>query len=785
MATDTSRTQDAPTSSRDGSVLARRVMIRGQVQGVGFRPFVYNLASSLGLVGCVRNLCGEVEIHVQGERDALERFQKLLIEDAPPMARPSIARVDGSEVQRLEGFEISSSDASIGGDVHLPADRFLCETCLDELYDPANRRYRHPFITCTQCGPRYTLINALPYDRARTSMAAFGLCAACTAEYGNPGDRRFHAEPLSCPDCGPTLAFKSHATSPFSVRGSEAALAATVRTLRDGQVVAVRGIGGYHLICDAAIEQAIGTLRRRKRRPAKPLAIMFPLAGRDGLDHVRSSALLNEVTARALRDPARPIVIAPRRPGCGLAPGISPGLDTIGVFLPYSPLHALLTADFGAPLVATSANVSGEPVLTDPLDVEARLGNIADAFLHHDRHIVRHADDPVIHVVGGTARAIRLGRGTAPLECDLPRELQQPVLATGGHMKCAIGIGFGARAVLSPHIGELESPVARATFERLASDLPSLYGVSPAAIACDAHPAYHGTRWARARSIPVISVFHHHAHASAVAGEHAHIRRWLVFAWDGVGYGADGTLWGGEALLGSPGRWRRVASIRPFRPPGGDLAARQPWRSAAGAMWDAQLLFTPPLADKESAFVHMAWERAINAPSTSAIGRLFDAAACLVLGINETSFEGEAALRLEALATRASGARGVAPRLLSRWDGDGILRGDWSDLMAVMADPNGSPECKAHLFHRSLAAMLVDQACAIRDRLHDDSEAAFDAVGLTGGVFQNRLLSELVLEQLGSAGLRAYLPRQVPANDGGLAFGQIVEAAALMQAQAG
>lgn len=782
------RNQPDQPSTLDDRIYARRLVLSGQVQGVGFRPFVFNLASRLGLNGHVRNLSGRVEIHAQGTLGALDHFQKLLIEAAPTLARPILASVSDREPLRLAGFQITSSDACNPSDVHLPTDRFLCDECLHELFDTADRRYRHPFITCTQCGPRYTLIESLPYDRARTSMAAFELCEACRAEYGNPADRRFHAEPLSCPDCGPTLAFKSRNESPSSPPDNETALAAAITALRDGLIVAVRGIGGYHLMCDAANSQAVDTLRHRKHRPAKPLAVLFPLAGVDGLDVVRSCVTLDDASAQALKDPVRKIVLVPRQSNAKLAPQIAPGLDAIGVLLPYSPLHALLTSDFGAPLVATSGNISGEPVITEPAEAEARLGDIADAFLHHDRPILHPADDPVVRIIGGTARAIRLGRGTAPLELTLPTPLDKPVLACGGQMKCTIGIGFANRAVLSPHIGELESPRALAVFERLTSDLPSLYGISPQVVVCDAHPGYRNTRWALSGTRRVIKVLHHHAHASALAAEHPHIRRWLVFAWDGVGFGADGTLWGGEALLGSPGHWQRVASIRPFRPPGGDLAAREPWRCAAGALWEMDAPFAPALPENDARLTRTAWERNVNAPQTSAIGRLFDAAAHIIMSTRTASFEGEAAMHLEALAAATESANTTVPTPITL-DPKGVLRSDWSPLLTELADNSEAPRRRARLFHESLAAMLVDQACAIRDGNHDegphDGAAPFEAVGLTGGVFQNKLLTEIVLERLASAGLQSLMPVQVPANDGGLAFGQIVEATALLQNEAG
>lgn len=764
--------------------VARHLVVCGQVQGVGFRPFVYRLAVGLGVTGSVRNLSGRVDIHAEGGRRRLDEFQHRLIADAPPLSRPSIASVADVPMRFPRLFEIAGSDASGEADVHLPPDQFLCSDCLAELFDPANRRYRHPFITCTQCGPRYTLIERLPYDRANTSMAAFPLCPDCRAEYDSPGDRRFHAEPLGCPDCGPRLAFRGHGSDEI-VTGDEPALAAAVELLRGGSIVAVRGIGGYHLMCDAGNAAAVRALRQRKRRPGKPLAVLFPLTGDDGLDAVRTSVVLDEPAARMLRDPARPIVVVPRRDGSPLAAEIAPGLDAIGVFLPYSPLHALLASDLGRPLVATSANLSGEPVITDPVEAETRLSDVADGFLHHDRPILRPADDAVVQIAAGVSRAVRLGRGMAPLELTLPVPLDRPVLATGSQMKCAIGIGFGHRAVLSPHIGDLDSPRSMQVFERLAEDLPRIYDISPAIVVADMHPDYRAARWARSGNLPVVEVQHHHAHASALAGEYHGVGNWLVFAWDGAGYGSDGTIWGGEALVGGPGRWRRIASIRPLRPQGLDLAARAPWRSAAAAMWDAGLPFAPPMDPDAARLARLAWDRGINAPPTSGIGRLFDAAAALIMGTETVSYEGEAPMLLEALARQAVGSQVVPPRAPLVREEDGILRSDWRPLLPMLADRTVPPAVRACMFHLVLAEMLIDQVYAIRDELDAEGAPAFEMVGLTGGVFQNALLAEMVCARLEAAGFEAAMPARVPANDGGLAFGQIVEAAAVLNSKAG
>ncbi|HUO97047.1 MAG TPA: carbamoyltransferase HypF [Rhizomicrobium sp.] len=735
--------------------ISRLIVLGGQVQGVGFRPFVWRLAHSLGLKGAIHNSSGQVKIAVAGPMDAVARFERALFEDHPPLAKPRLIEARDWRAFDFADFRILDSRADEAADVHLPPDLFCCDDCVRELQTPGERRFRYPFTNCTQCGPRYTIIKALPYDRPGTSMAAFAMCPACRAEYENPGDRRFHAQPLACPDCGPQLTFRHDgATS-----SGEAALRSAVGLLRAGGIVAAKGVGGYHLLCDAADDAAVWRLRARKHRPHKPLAVMFPQTGVDGLDAVHTAVTLSEAEAAAVRDPARPIVLARRRQDCGLSAGIAPGLDALGVFLPYSPLHHLLLGEFGAPLVATSGNVSGEPVITGNDEAERRLGGVADAFLHHDRPIVRPADDSVVRAIAGAPRPVRIGRGMAPREIDTAGEFAVPTLAVGGHMKSAVALGWGKRIVVSPHIGELDSPRSLAVFEQVIEDLSALYRVDVQRIVCDAHPGYASTRWAVARGLPVTKVLHHRAHASAVAGEHPDIARWLVFTWDGVGYGEGGELWGGEAFAGSPGAWKRVASFRPFHLLG--EAGREPWRSACALMWESGRDFMSSVAGAELA--HAAWHKRLNTARTSAVGRLFDAAAALVLGVETASFEGQGPMMLEAVAEDVTDGAALP---LSR-DG-GVLRADWQPLPAMLTDGSMPASRRAGLFHDILARTLVAQAEALA--------GSFDAVGLSGGVFQNRRLAERVVALFSARGIRAFLPEGMPANDGGIAFGQLIEA---------
>jgi hydrogenase maturation protein HypF len=722
---------------------ARKWVFGGRVQGVGFRPFVYRVAHRYEIDGWVRNLSGRVEVLAQGDPDALRRFGAALVEEAPPLARPEKLSDAPAPRQKTRGFTIVDSRADEAGHARVPPDYFACEACLAELRDPRDRRYRYPFINCTQCGPRYTLIRSLPYDRVNTTMAPFALCERCAAEYADPLDRRFHAEPLACPDCGPRLGLRSGSAAP--VQG-EAALAACVAALAAGKVVAVKGIGGYHLMCDAANGSAVATLRARKGRPHKPLAVMFPALE----------------AAAMLRDPMRPIVLVPKDTAPGLAPQIAPGCSEIGAMLPYSPLHHLLLDDFGGPLVATSANLSGEPVLVDNAEVEARLGDVADAFLHHDRPIVRPADDPVYRVILGKARPLRIGRGNAPLEIELPAPLPRPVLALGGHLKNTVALGWQRRAIVSPHLGDMGAPRSLALLGEVARDLQALHGVNAESLVCDAHPGYGTTRLAARWGLPVTKVFHHHAHASALAGEFPCDGDWLVFTWDGAGLGEDGTIWGGEALLGRPGGWRRVASLRPFGLLGGERAAREPWRSALSLCWETGLGWSG--AREDVTLLRRAWERGLHCPRTSSAGRLFDAAAALLGLLTHTSFEGQAPMALEAAC--AGDAEAIALPLERR---DGLWRSDWQPLLERLQDARTSVSERAALFHATLAGALLDQARALR------TEHGISRIGLTGGVFQNRVLCERVAREAGREGFGVFVPERIPCNDAGLSFGQLVE----------
>jgi hydrogenase maturation protein HypF len=741
------------------------------VQGVGFRPFLYRLARRHGLGGWARNTVGEVEIVVCGPPAMLDEFSRAIVAEAPAIAAPRIRHKEIWTGETPERFSILASEAGAEPRIFVPPDYFTCGECLAELAEPGDRRFRYPFINCTQCGPRYTIIRALPYDRANTSMADFPLCEPCLAEYRQPADRRFHAEPVACPRCGPRLEWA--APGGTSALSGEDALRACVAALAEGRLVAVKGIGGYHLMCDAASEEAIARLRRLKPRPAKPLAVMFPLAGIDGLNAVRAAADPSPAESRLLLSYQRPIVLVRKRPGV-LPEGIAPGLVEIGAMLPYSPLHALLLGDLGRPLVATSANISGEPVLTQGSDVKTRLSHLLEGCLQHDRPIVRPADDPVWRTTGGMPRPLRIGRGCAPAELDLRTRLARPVLAVGAHMKNAIALGWQDRCVVSPHIGDMGSERSMAVFEQVAADLQALYGVRAEEIVCDAHPGYATARWARRCGLPLTEVLHHHAHASALAAEMTADGPQLIFAWDGVGYGGDGTLWGGEAFLGRPGAWKRVASFRPFRLSGGERAGREPWRSAAALCWETGTDWAacPDTGD----LARLAWERGLNTPVTSAVGRLFDAAAALTGLCQHASYEGEGPMRLE--ASLKGDAPDDAKALPLSTDPGGLLRADWAPMLAPLLDASRPLHERAAWFHESLALTAVAVFASLRE------SHAIGGVGATGGVLQNRRLSDRMQSLFGEVGVALALPARLPANDACIAFGQVVEQAAA-DAQAG
>jgi hydrogenase maturation protein HypF len=755
---------------------ARQLLLSGHVQGVGFRPFIYRLARKHELAGWVRNRVGIVEIFVQGRPEKIDFFLREIFSNKPAIAKPKLETDISADIADIDSFSILHSEGQVAANNSVPSDLFLCDDCLAELHDPGNRRYRYPFINCTQCGPRYTLIRSLPYDRDNTTMSDFQMCSACRAEYDDPEDRRFHAEPIACPECGPSLSLGKS----LDKNNKNKYIEYIVKVINDGKIVAVKGIGGYHLMCDATNDEAVARLREKKQRPHKPLAVMFPAPVDKPFFYAEKILMLSENDKEFLLQPARPVLMVRKKEPEGdvsdrnetdqLSESISPGLNEVGMMMPYSPLHHLLLDEFSGPLVATSANISGEPVLTDNDDVEDRLSHVADFYLHHDRPIERPADDPVFRNVSGQPRPIRTGRGSSPLELALPFTLDRTVLAVGAHMKNTIALAWADRAVISPHIGEMDSARSLDVFENTITDLQSLYGVEVEQLICDAHPGYTTTRWANKQKLPVDSVLHHHAHASAAYYECKSVveadKEIIMFSWDGVGYGEDATLWGGETFLGKPAAWQRVATMKPFYLPGGDKAGRQPWRSAAAVCWEAGLAYDQ-IPEKDS-LLQQAWQKSINSPQTSSVGRLFDAAAALTGVCSNASFEGQAPMEFEARCERY-GEQACHTVELDLESTGKLLNINWKPLMHTMLDSTLSAAARSAIFHDSLAQCILNQALLFREKYQ------VNTVGLSGGVFQNRVLTEKAIDLLATENFEVWLPMLIPVNDAGICFGQIIE----------
>ncbi|HVB69816.1 MAG TPA: carbamoyltransferase HypF [Acetobacteraceae bacterium] len=752
-----------------------RIAIAGAVQGVGFRPFVYRLAREAGLSGSVCNSGAGVLIEAEGAVPALTHFLERLAAEAPANAVVTDRQVVRLQARLTHGFTVAPSAADGPCSAVIMADLATCAACRDELRDPADRRYRYPFTTCVACGPRYSVIAALPYDRARTTLSRFPLCPACAAEYADPGSRRFHAESICCPACGPQLALWDADGSVLATR--EAALAGAVAALRAGWVVAVKGLGGFQLLVDARNDAAVAALRARKHRPRKPFALMVADLG--------VAIGLAEVSAaeRApLTSPAAPIVLLAPRPDAVqvLAQAVAPGAPCLGIMLPTTPLHHLLLRELGFPVVATSGNHAGAPILIDEHAARRALAGVADLFLVHDRPIAHAVDDSVVRVIAGGVTVLRRARGYAPLPLVWPA-VNAPLLALGGQQKNAVATGFAGRIFLGPHGGDLDGAAAQDAFARAADSLPALHRLRPARVACDRHPDYASTRHAEAHhaetlGLPVVRVPHHLAHALSGMVDRGLDGSLLAVAWDGTGYGGDGTIRGGEFLAIDPPRWRRAAYLLPFRLPGGEAAAREPRRAALGVLHAlhgaaaAEMTGLPPVAaftQAERRVLATMLARGVAAPLASSVGRLFDAVAALLDLCQRASFEGEAAMALEAAATGVEAAPLPAPMV----SGDRPLVVDWRPTLATLlaARAGGvSVGALAAGFHVALAAAIVAVARATDAR----------QVLLTGGCFQNARLTELAVAGLRAAGITPFCHRQVPPNDGGLAVGQIAFAAA-------
>jgi hydrogenase maturation protein HypF len=780
--------------------------IRGAVQGVGFRPHVYRLAGELQLDGWVVNDTRGVRLEVEGSRHTVERFARRLREDPPPRAIVHDCTEEWLAPSGLGPFEIRGSDS--GGElsaVILP-DLAPCPRCRAEVRDEGDRRHGYPFTNCTDCGPRLSIVRALPYDRPNTSMAAFVQCPACAREYGDPGDRRFHAQPNACPACGPHLVLLDGHGDPLSpasgAGGDHAIVDAAVGELGRGRIVALKGVGGFQLLVDATDEAAVQRLRRRKGRPHKPLALLVAdVAEARRLCHVDADE------ARLLTSQEAPIVLLERR-GAGrsrtrnaggpeadagggarrLAPAVAPDTSELGIMLPASPLHQIVVERFGRPLVATSGNRSDEPICTGTDEAVTRLAGIADRYLAHDRPIVRHVDDAVVRRSRGATRLLRRARGYAPLPITTKHEVP-PLLAVGGHLKNAVAVSRGRQITVGQHIGDLSTPEARDAFRRAVDDLVRMYRIEPEAVVHDSHPDYASSELARRWGGPLmqrIAVQHHHAHLASVLAEHGRIldeRQVLGVTFDGTGYGPDGTIWGGEFLLGTAAGSERVAHLRTFTLPGGEAAVREPRRTALGLLHEAGLVergaalgVLGDLASRELTLIRRAMERGVNAPETSSAGRLFDGVAALLGMGRVVSHEGQAAGLLEhachpgeacaypfeVRAAAAEPLHGRAPRVV-----------DWVPMLHAVLDDvaRGVPrERIAARFHNGLASAVARIAAWVG--VHD--------VALTGGCFVNRVLLDRAADALERQGHRVLLNRQVPPGDGGICLGQVAVGAATL-----
>jgi hydrogenase maturation protein HypF len=728
-----------------------RIRVEGVVQGVGFRPFVHRLATELNLAGFVHNDERGVVIEAEGEPLALEALLARLGAEAPPMAVVDRVSAEAVPARGESAFAIASSRSAAGPDALVSPDAATCEACLRELLDPADRRFRYPFINCTDCGPRFTIVRGVPYDRPLTTMAGFAMCGRCAAEYHDPADRRFHAQPNACPDCGPQL---------------DQPLEEVVAALSGGAIVAVKGLGGFHLACVASDERAVATLRARKHREEKPFALM---AG--DLDAADRLMVVGPVEAALLRGRDRPIVVAPRRRDARVAPAVAPRSAELGVMLPYSPLHHLLLAGVGEPLVMTSGNVSDEPIAFRDDDARERLAGIADLVLGHDRPIETRTDDSVLRVARGRALPLRRSRGAVPSALALPVPASRHVLACGAELKSAFCVARGSRAWVSHHIGDLKNVETLGSFSEGVTHFERLFAVAPEVVAHDLHPDYLSTTYALAREgVEQVAVQHHHAHLAACLAEHGETRPAVGAIFDGTGLGTDGTVWGGEILVGDLHGFERAGHLWPVPLPGGDRAAREPWRMAcawrAAADGDARPL---PGVDAERwhAVARMA-ETGTASPVTTSVGRLFDAVAALCGLRLEVSYEGQAAMELEAACDGAE--RGAYPLDVVA----GVLDARETVLAVDRDVARGVPAgVIATRFHHALADATA-RACA--DLAAD---RGLGTVVLSGGAFQNRRLLERSAERLQRAGVRVLVPERLPPNDGGVAFGQAAIAAAL------
>ena len=783
-----------------------RIRVRGLVQGVGLRPMIWRLATEWNLSGCTYNDAEGVVIRVAGDRENVNGFVNSLVKDPPRLARIDAIERRRAGVPEEKGFQILVSGGGLPNTGVLP-DASSCSLCLEEIADPTNRRHRHPFANCTNCGPRLSIVRAIPYDRQNTAMASFPMCVVCQVEYGDPANRRFHAQPNACPDCGPEIWLadgSGHCDRQGSPQG-EAAMRAACRLLEQGEILAIKGVGGFHLVCDALNTLAVQHLRTSKRRFDKPFALMAP-----NFAAIETHCHLSQLERVLLKSPAAPIVLLQRRKSCAVPEEVSPRHGTLGFMLPYSPLHHLLLQELKRPLIMTSGNVSDEPQCIDNADARQRLRSIAGHFLLHDRDILNRVDDSVARVVGGKVRMIRRARGYAPSEIRLPPGFENclPTIAMGGELKNSFCLLLNDRAIVSQHIGDLENASALADYRKQLAFYHRLFRFEPKVVSVDMHPEYlsskDGRALARMRRLQLDEVQHHHAHIASCLGENGisiTTPPVLGIALDGLGYGADGGLWGGEFLLAGYCRCRRVASLNPVAMLGGSKAIQEPWRNtyanivaaigrdSLNTRWGG-LELTSYLAKKPLDTLDAMLRRGVNSPLASSCGRLFDAVAAAI-GIcrERVSYEGQAAAELEALvdATTLDGPDLWSyPFAIAADCADGLPRLDPSPLWpALFADLQRgvAQSILSARFHLGLAKALCNMAEHLAATVLQGTEIA--AVALSGGVMQNAVLLELLTDMLRKKGFRVLTHEQLPSNDGGLSFGQALVTAARFNSDEG
>jgi len=743
-----------------------KITVTGTVQGVGFRPFVYRLANQLKLKGYVLNNLSGVTIEVEGDEPLLKEFLLRLEKEKPPISRIYSLEYKFLDEIGYNSFEIRKSKRDSEFKVLIMPDIATCDDCLKELFNPDDRRYRYPFINCTNCGPRYTIIEKLPYDRKNTTMKIFKMCSQCEKEYNDPTNRRFHAQPNACPLCGPQIFLTN--TSGETIANGEEALRETVKALKRGKIIAVKGLGGFHLLCDATNSESVKELRRRKNREEKPLAVMVP-----NLDWARKVAVVSPLEERALNSIEKPIVILRKTSRCNhiLSKELSPENETVGLFLPYTPLHHLILREFSKPVVATSANITDDPIAKDNDEALKRLSGIADLFLMHDRPIKRRCDDSVVAVISNRQVPIRRSRGFAPLPITVPFEFEKPVLALGPYMKNTIAIGIEDKIFLSQHIGDIDTPLAMEFYKETVKDLLSLLQVEPEIVVCDKHPNYYTTKFGKEHfSDRLIQVQHHHSHiVSCMAENEIPFNEDVIgFSFDGTGYGEDGTIWGGEVLIANCREFKRVYNLKTFPLPGGDKAVKEPFRVALSLSTLANLelpeSFLKRQDRKKLAFIEQMIEKNVNCPLTSSMGRLFDGISS-ILGIKDVvSYHAQAAVMLEQTALRCETQKAYKFHI-----GNGII--DWTGLISSIVNDvkDGKPkEIIARKFHNAVSNMVLEVSLKLRE------ETGINKVVLSGGVFQNRLLTESCLKMLNEENFNVYIHQLVPTNDGGISSGQAV-----------